>query len=526
MGTKKFNFKKKKWLFRIIIAVFLIQALVIYLNFWVNNNILDILNENPNRSYDIEFSEVTFSIWSRSILVEDLSITNNQNADQYGSTLSGSIEEVQIKYISIFDLLINKKIITGKVKVLNPKLHILSRNENQRAAENSKSLNRFWSNFYSSVQLSNVELINGDVTVERASLGKTTFKSENINVAITDVELDSLKSTNPLPFAYSSIRLNIGKTYSELGDLYLTEVDSFAATDNNLYIKNIVLKPNMSKEEFLKNIKVEQDYITSTIQSVHMDNTFWGFYKDSLMVKSKQLAIDSLDITFYRDKSPPDNLKKKMLYNQLIRNLSFFLAIDNFEITNSRICVEEKGIDKLETGKITFENVRAKGSHLSNLNYQQDSIPVKLNFRSDFLGNAPLEANLSFDVKDLDDEYYLNGTLKNFDISSMDSFIEPNFNIKAEGEINYLDFRIHGADYDASARIKVDYEDLMIQVLNKKTKRKKLLTSAVGNLLLDKNKTEKESEYIEVYGKRNTQKSIYNQMVKMILDGLKKSMMI
>lgn len=257
-----------------------------------------------------------------------------------------------------------------------------------------------------------------------------------------------------------------------------------------------------------------------------MDNTFWGFYKDSLMVKSKQLAIDSLDITFYRDKSPPDNLKKKMLYNQLIRNLSFFLAIDNFEITNSRICVEEKGIDKVETGKITFENVRAKGSHLSNLNYQQDSIPVKLNFRSDFLGDAPLEANLSFDVKDLDDEYYLNGTLKNFDISSMDSFIEPNFNIRAEGEINYLDFRIHGADYDASARIKVDYEDLKIQVLNKKTKRKKLLTSAVGNLLLDKNKTEKESEYVEVYGKRNTQKSIYNQMVKMILDGLKKSMMI
>jgi hypothetical protein len=85
---------------------------------------------------------------------------------------------------------------------------------------------------------------------------------------------------------------------------------------------------------------------------------------------------------------------------------------------------------------------------------------------------------------------------------------------------------IHGADYDASARIKVDYEDLKIQVLNKNTKRKKLLTSAVGNLLLDKNKTDEESEYTEVYGKRNIQKSIYNQMVKMILDGLKKSMMI
>jgi hypothetical protein len=160
------------------------------------------------------------------------------------------------------------------------------------------------------------------------------------------------------------------------------------------------------------------------------------------------------------------------------------------------------------------------------LDYQNDSIPVKLNFKSDFLGDAPLEVNLSFNVNDLNDEYYLNGTLQNFDISSMDSFIEPNFNIKAEGEINHLDFMIHGADYDASARIKVDYEDLKIQVLNKNTKRKKLLTSAVGNLLLDKNKTDEESEYTEVYGKRNIQKSIYNQMVKMILDGLKKSMMI
>ncbi len=526
MWTKKFNFKKKKWLFGIIIVVFIIEALVIYLNFWVNNNFLDILNENPNRSYDIEFSEITFSIWSRSIVVDDLAITNNENANQYGSTLSGSIEEIQIKYINILDLLINKKIITGEVKVQNPKLHILSRNENQRAAENSKSLNRFWSNFYSSIQLSNVQLINGDVTIERASMGKTTFKSENINIAITDVELDSLKSTNPLPFAYSSIHLNIGKTYSELGDLYMTEVDSFAATDNNLYIKDIILKPNLSKKEFLKKIQVEQDYITATIKSVTMDNTFWGFYKDSLLVKSKQLGIDSLDITFFRDKSPPDNLKKKKLYNQLLRSLSFFLDIDHFEIKNSRICVEEKGIDKIETGKINFENVRAIGSHLSNLDYLQDSLPVKLNFKSDFLGDAPLEANLTFNVKDLKDEYYLSGTLKNFDISSMDSFIEPNFNIKAEGEINFLDFTIHGSDYDASARVKVDYEDLKIQVLNKKTKHKRLLTSAIGNLFIDKNKTDKESKYVEVYGKRNTQKSIYNQMVKMILDGLKKSIVI
>ncbi len=526
MNTKKINFKKRKWLFGVIIVVFIIQALVIYLNSWVNNNILDILNENPDRSYDIEFSEVSFSIWSRSILVDDLVITNNENANQYGSTLSGSIEEIQINYISLFNLLINKKIITGEVKLLNPKLHILSRNENQRAAENSKSLNRFWSNFYSSIQLSNVELVNGDVTVEQAATKKTTFKSHNINIAITDVELDSLKSTNPLPFAYSSIRLNIGKTSSKLGDIYMTEIDSFAATDNNLFIQNIILKPNISKQEFLKKIKVEQDYISSSIESIRMENTFWGFYKDSLLIKSKQLSIDSLDITFFRDKSPPDNLKKKILYNQLVRNLSFYLDIENFEIKNSRICVEEKGIGKIETGKINFENVRANGSHLTNLNYQQDSIPVKLNFKSDFLGNAPLEANLSFEVKDLNDNYYLNGNLKRFDISSMDSFIKPNFNIKAEGEINYLDFKIHGSDYDASARIKVDYEDLKIQVLNKKTKRNKRLTSAVGNLLLDKNNTDEESQFVEVYGKRNTQKSIYNQMVKMILDGLKKSMTI
>jgi hypothetical protein len=526
MARKKNSPKKKKLIFGIIVVALSLQALVIYLNFWVNNNILDILNENPNRSYDIEFSEVSFSLWSRSILVEDLAIKNNKNANQYGSTLSGNIEEIQINYISIFNLLINKKITTGEVKILNPQLYILSRNENQRAAENSKSLNRFWSNFYSSIQLSNVALVDGQITVERASKNQVTFKSENINISISDVELDSLKSTNPLPFSYSSIRINIGKTYSELGELYKTEVDSFAGTDDNLYIKNIVLKPNLNKKEFLKSIKVEQDYITSTIKSVTLDKTYWGFYKDSLLVKSKQLAIDSLDITFFRDKSPPDNLKKKILYNQLIRNLSFFLAIEDFEIKNSRICVEEKGINKVETGKITFENIHARGSHLSNLDYQNDSIPVKLNFKSDFLGDAPLEVNLSFNVNDLNDEYYLNGTLQNFDISSMDSFIEPNFNIKAEGEINHLDFMIHGADYDASARIKVDYEDLKIQVLNKNTKRKKLLTSAVGNLLLDKNKTDEESEYTEVYGKRNIQKSIYNQMVKMILDGLKKSMMI
>jgi len=486
--------------------------------FTINMSLPGILENNLDETFEIGFSSIDFSFWNRSIEVSELNVNTNPQQVKLKSTLEGEIKTILISEVSIFKLLFKKQIKTGLVSIIEPNLQILNTNVEKRTVTNSKTLNEFFKDFFHSIEVKNIELQDGLVKSIDIESNKTSFYCENINFEITDVSIDSLKVTNPLPFEFSTFKIRVGSLYGDLGELYRIEVDSFASSNNTLLIDNLKLSPSVTKKEFESKIEVEQDYITAAVDSIRMDRASWSFSGDNLLIAADNLELSQANINFYRNKELPDNTKTKQLYSKLLRELPFLLNINNLTILDTNLTIEEHRPNKEDTGQIYIREIYGKGQHLSNFNYEEDEIPFQIQMTAKFFDNADLEANFSLLVKDPNDAYHLTGALRKFDMSKMNAFTVPNMGVGIEGYLNEIVFDIQGNDDLAKGSISTSYEDLKIAVYNQNLKKRKLV-SAAGNWIV---KGEIKNESVDVEVERNKEKSMFNNIIKCFIVALKK----
>src|SRR5690606_23495380 len=217
----------------------------------------------------------------------------------------------------------------------------------------------------------------------------------------------------------------------------------------------------------------------------------------------------------YRNKLLPDQTKYKPLYSKMLRDLPFKINVDSIKIKNSSIVYEERINAEGKPGRLEFMEFN---SLIKNVNNKDKSGLTELNIKTHIMVNATFHVNWRFEVANTADYFNIQGKLLDFNASLADKFITPNFNSKAKGVINSLDFDIKGNDITANGKIEMNYEGLKFEIINKdKTKVNKFLSS-VANLFVKKNKKIPESKEIEV--ERDQQKSFFNYFWLCIEDGV------
>jgi len=490
----------------------------------VNIVVPKILNQNPNRVYDISYDEISFSFFKNSIKIKNANIKPFKDS-LTASSMKGSIELIEIKSFHIYDLLIKNRLITDQVQIHTPYFSITSRKKKQAAADNSKSIRLFWEDFYNRIELKNVKITNGTLEIVKEADTLQTLLSRDINIEVKGVMIDSIRLTNPLPFSYTSFSLQIGKTFSSIGAWYKVSMDSFMANDRALKIKGVKVQPKFSKNEFVAKLKEEADYIISDMDSMRMSNTQWGFYKDTLKVQANTIVVSGMNVTFYRDKLVKDNQTKKKLYSAMLRELPFYLTVDSLAVNNANIVYEERSKANTSAGVLTLNSLNLQASNINNFQYQLFSKKSSIQLQSKLYGMGDLQMKFDFNVQDSKDAYQLNGSLSNLDVALASQFTLPTMNTRVSGYMHELKFMINGSDIDANAVLNFDYEKLKVEIMNEKTRKKRFVQSAIANLLLKKNRKRGEVLSKNVYLKRDTSKSIYHQIWSCIEVGLKKTLL-
>ena len=93
---------------------------------------------------------------------------------------------------------------------------------------------------------------------------------------------------------------------------------------------------------------------------------------------------------------------------------------------------------------------------------------MKIDFSGNLLDDALIKGELKFKVNDLKDSYFLTGKVSKMNLSKLNSYSQPTFNVKLSGVLNSIDYQIVANDIDAHATMHVDLENIDIEVLNKK----------------------------------------------------------
>ena len=123
------NIRKKKWkiysgilLTIIIFLLFLANSII---NGFVENEITNQLNNNPNSLYEVQFDKINTNIYTGSINVKNLSIQpvdsvlKELSAENIKKLLSAEIQTFKIKHINIFQFLRNSKVEISAVVIKN-----------------------------------------------------------------------------------------------------------------------------------------------------------------------------------------------------------------------------------------------------------------------------------------------------------------------------------------------------------------------------------------------------------------------
>src|SRR5690606_38299453 len=195
----------------------------------------------------------------------------------------------------------------------------------------------------------------------------------------------------------------------------------------------------------------------------------------------------------YRDKLVDDDLTYKPLYSKSIRNLNFDLNLENVYLNNAAITYTEKVREETKGGVLQFSGLEAKIRNVSNISGKENKTTASI--EGIFMENTPIKVDWNFDVKDPNDEFVFKADIGKLNAQHMNQFMEPNLNVRLEGEVNKTYFTINGNDHTSHMDVKLRYDDFNIIVLKQNGKEKNKLISGLINLFVSSDSNDKSIEF-------------------------------
>src|SRR5690606_5177712 len=145
--------------------------------------------------------------------------------------------------------------------------------------------------------------------------------------ATTDIYTLSLHDAlpifkNQIPFNHTSIVVNGGKLSCSLSNIQTLELDSLIIDKNDINIHELAVKPKYSRKDYVKFIPYEMDLMDVNFKRITLSD-YRIDSQERMFFSSKNMKIDSVNAEIYRNKMVRDDLSKKKMYSQMLRDLPF-----------------------------------------------------------------------------------------------------------------------------------------------------------------------------------------------------------
>ncbi|KQS90135.1 hypothetical protein [Chryseobacterium sp. Leaf394] len=369
------------------------------------------------------------------------------------------------------------------------------------------------------VTIRSIQLKNSDFTLDKDNQ-PLSFK--HLNAQISNLEIAPKSDNSGLAFKVKDYSLS-SSNFSYKTKFYLMTVGNLNLAKNKALISNFAMKPLVSRAQFIKMIPVESDLYDLKFAQISAAGD-WDFFSENKSIHASNVTISNANANIFRSKVPADDPKIKPLYSKMLRSINIPMFVDHLYLKNSYLEYEEDTKKSDGPGKLTFSNFNMHVQNLNSAKMKGKPTEVKIKIDCSFLNASPLSVNWNFNTADQNDRFRIAGRATGIPASSLNAFIVPYMNVSATGTIQEMLFDFKGNPKGLAGSFKLKHKDLKIALLDKQTKAKKNLLSAVANVFI-KSTSDKFPESVEVEGvERDPTKSFFNMFWKGIEDGLKKTL--
>ena len=364
-----------------------------------------------------------------------------------------------------------------------------------------------------------IDVKNSNITYEA---NNQPLSLRNLNAQVENLEMIENSAKNGMAAKIKSYKI-VADDFQYRTRFYQMKMANLNATQNAVQITQFSMLPLVSRAQFIRMIPVEQDLYNIKVNQITAQGN-WDLFGENKSVNASNVIIQSANANIFRSKIPADDPKIKPLYSKLLRSIKIPMYINQLQLKNSILEYEEDTPKSNGPGKLTFSNFNMNVKNLNSAKMKGKPTNVDIKIDCNFMKTTPLDVNWSFNTADVKDNFAISGKLSNIPAVALNSFIVPYLSVSATGSIQQMLFNFKGNPKGIGGTFNLKHKDLKISVLDKKSREKKNLLSAVANLFI-KSDSGKFPESVVVEGvERDPTKSFFNMFWKGIESGLKQTL--
>ena len=516
---------KRKTILRIIvgIAVFLLLALLLtkmVVEPWIGKKIQASLAEKSGE-YLIKIERVHVSILHSGIQLENITLLSKQEYEGQPA-LSGQIESVKFKGIHLFKAIFRKHIDIREVNVFNSRIKgkVAFQKKAGKAKISPVNLrieNLVFDKFFIDIK---------DSATSQAFLVKDgVFKIYDIKIE----KQDTLSADIIRRFDFGVPQFKT-VTPDSLNTITADGIN-YTATSNTLTADSFAIQPNYTEYGFTAQSKFQTNRIEANLIGIVFHNFSIANYIRSGNLISSYIEIGEMEMQVFKDKRKEFRHVKKPTFQDMIYSYPAALNIDSIGILGGNIIYTEHSEKAIEKGRISFNKINARIYKITNdTMYKTEKAYLELKANALLMGKGKLTTLLKARIFDNQNTFTVNGTLSGMKISELNPILEKSASINVtSGKINALNFSFSANNTKATGNLKLLYEGLRFEMLNKQTGENTAVKERVKSFIANKIVLEsnpmpgKEVRLGTIEYERDPERYIFGYFARALMSGMKTS---
>ncbi len=357
---------------------------------------------------------------------------------------------------------------------------------------------------------------------------KGTITSLNdLNLQSLSFSLDSLSDLNRW-FDFSQQLSISGSEFSQpLGDDYQFTIKDYAfdLAENQVKLLKVSVDPKLDRYAFSAKQKTQKSWFDVDIDQITVEKIDWGAMANGRYIIDK-VKVDQVTAEIYRDKNNPFTEDQySPMPQKTLQDLDVPMWIDTIDIT-ANIKYIERPINSDQEGVMTFDDVQG---YLYDFRTEDTLTDQQMVFATQgkLFDSAPFNVNVSFDQKGPNYPYRMQGSVSDFDLVTLNQMLGPvaGVNIRS-GYGEKIEFDFLADAKVASGDMRFRYDDLKIDILNKKTHEAHGLGRGIktffANTFVVKKKNSGFAFFVkkgQIFYERDTSRAIFNYWGKALISG-------
>ena len=556
MPNITFKISKK---IKLILGVLLFLILIVAIASWyvakkikpiVQQELGVIINKATNGLYHITFDKVSINPLTGNASLTAVNLVPNTKVYQklvLQKKAPNNLYLIELRKLSVkkfhpFKIYFNHKLEIDLLLFDKPHITMINKalifNEN-KPPQPEKSPYDYIKDIFSALHVKTIDFKNA--SFKYVNNNKTTPDIDtiaNINITLKDWLIDSLSAKDKSRFyllkdAY--VYLN-NYTYATPDSMYYIKASQFefSASAKKLNIKEFVLQPRYSEQEFVKVAGYARERYSLQLNNIDLLGVDFLAYVRNREVLANEMNIANGSLAVFNDNSYPKSGKDRTgkFPHRLLQKVNIPISLKKISLHQLNISYAELDAKSGQRGRINFNSTSGLITNVTNQAKLKRRNPImEAELESYLMGQGKLNVGFKFNTVAPMADFSYKGQLLNMDGRQLNYLTKPLGMVQIKScLIRKFGFDIVANEETAEGKVEFIYNDLSLGLMKKheggeRLKRLGLLSLLTNAMVIYKDNPSADGKFVvaPISYQRKPTASFFNFIWKTLFEGVKYS---